>query len=270
MQSQPLDYSKIVIIDTETTGTDPVYDRITQIAILHGDKTFNSLVNPMVPIPKEVQDLNGITDEKVKDAPLFESIAPQFIHMLPNEGNGLYLLAYNAIGLDVPILWEELHRCGYPWHVDLSRIIDPGLIFKKKEPRDLAAAVEFYCSREMVDAHDALADAMETWNVLRGQIHRYSDVAEMDLPTLANFSRHNQVVDVHGKIAINKDGDYIYNFGKKARVRLEDDPGFGRWMLTKDFSENTKEWIRIAFDKIEEKLRRDYKSETQESQGGLF
>lgn len=280
MLSQSIDFSKIVILDTETTGTDPVYDRITQIAIIHGDKTFNSLINPMMPIPKEVQDMNGITDEKVKDAPTFANIAFKFVHMLPSEGNGLFLMAYNAIGLDVPILWEELHRCNYPWHIDLNRVIDPGIIFKKKEPRDLSAAVKFFCSREMAGAHDALNDARETLNVFNGQIHRYVDVAEMGLEQLSDYSRHANICDVHGKIAINKDGDYIYNFGKKRGVRIEDDPGFGRWMLSKDFSDNTKEWIDRAFQAIEEKWQRiqeaehtaqeEHGREMRESQGGLF
>lgn len=284
MLSQPIDFSQIVGLDLETTGLDTCKDRIIQVAIAvmrGGDfMEYQTLVNPERPIPKEVQELTGITDEMVKDAPNFQSILQELIRILPTKANNKYLLAYNGIHFDVPFLWEELNRVGYNWDVDLTKIIDPGTIFKKKEGRSLSDAVLFYCNRPMVDAHNAMQDVKETFNVLQGQIHRYVDLAEMDLNQLAIFSRHSEPCDVHGKIAIDKDGDYIYNFGQKRGVKIKDDMGFGRWMLSKDFSDNTKEWLERAFQSIEEKWQRqqeeerisqeEHQRETRESQGGLF
>ncbi len=256
MLSQPIDFSKIVGLDLETTGTDTCKDRIIQIGIIDYEGPtplyYDQFVNPRRPIPREIQELTGISEAQVTAARPFEDCVQYFSRMLPTKQNGKYLLAYNGIHFDVPFLWEELNRAGYNWDVDLTKIIDPGTIFKKKEGRSLSDAVLFYCNRPMVDAHNAMQDVKETFNVLQGQIHRYVDLAEMDLNQLARFSRHSEPCDVHGKIAIDKDGDYIYNFGQKRGVKIKDDIGFGRWMLSKDFSDNTKEWLGKAFDAIAE------------------
>lgn len=71
-----------VIFDLETTGID-FNDKITEIGavkMIDGVVTeyFSTLVNPGIPIPKEVVDLTGITDDMVKDAPDFDEVCPDF------------------------------------------------------------------------------------------------------------------------------------------------------------------------------------------------
>ena len=67
----------LVIFDLESTGLDLVNDRIIQISYVkvspNGDEERkNIFVNPGKPIPHEVQELTGITDDDVKDAPTFK------------------------------------------------------------------------------------------------------------------------------------------------------------------------------------------------------
>ncbi len=47
-------------------------------------------------------------------------------------------------------------------------------------------------------------------------------------------------LDLAGKIIIGKDGRPTYNIGKAKGTAVVDDPGFGYWMLGKDFTANTK------------------------------
>ena len=70
----------LVIFDLETTGLDLVIDRIIQISYIKvypdgNEERCNFFVNPGKPIPAEVSQLTGITDDIVKDAPMFKDLA---------------------------------------------------------------------------------------------------------------------------------------------------------------------------------------------------
>lgn len=72
-----------MVFDIETTGLDPARDSITEIGAVvveDGNITgrFHSLVNPEVPIPEEIVELTGITDEMVKDCPTASQVIPAF------------------------------------------------------------------------------------------------------------------------------------------------------------------------------------------------
>ena len=68
------------IVDIETTGGFAASNGITEICIhiFDGEKViemYETLVNPRQPIPYYIQSMTGITDDMVKDAPLFEEVA---------------------------------------------------------------------------------------------------------------------------------------------------------------------------------------------------
>ena len=74
----------LCFFDLETTGTQITKDRIVQIAFvkLHPDgrkETKSCLVNPGVPIPSNVAEIHGITDEKVAHAPTLDALAEELI-----------------------------------------------------------------------------------------------------------------------------------------------------------------------------------------------
>ncbi|MBE5756195.1 MAG: hypothetical protein E7342_00165 [Clostridiales bacterium] len=86
-----------VVFDIETTGTDYMADRITEIGavkIKDGVITeeFSTLINPMQPIPPNIVELTGITAEMVKDAPKFNEIFLDFYKFI----EGSILVAHNA------------------------------------------------------------------------------------------------------------------------------------------------------------------------------
>ena len=71
-----------VMLDLETTGGNAVHDRITEIAAVRVEdgvevERWSTLVNPGVRIPPFIQNLTGITDAMVEDAPSFEAVARQ-------------------------------------------------------------------------------------------------------------------------------------------------------------------------------------------------
>lgn len=95
--STPLKSMSWVVVDVETTGGSPPSDRITEIAaVVVRDgriaEVFESLINPMRPIPSFVSKLTNITWEMVKNAPTFDRVAPDVLKAL--EGN--VFVAHNA------------------------------------------------------------------------------------------------------------------------------------------------------------------------------
>lgn len=266
----------LVVFDLEATGLDLVNDRIIQISYVKvspGDKEGEEerksiFVNPEKPIPAVVQQLTGITDDMVKDAPTFKQLAKQ----LADSFVGCDFAGFNSGRFDVPMLAEEFLRAGVDFDFSKCRLIDAQNIFHKREPRNLAAAYKFYTGRKMEDdfrAHRADEDAEATYRVLMGELDKYapatveepSQALPNDMDVLAAESKMNNNVDFagrmvwedvkdkNGNVVTDKDGNpvrhEVFNFGKyKGHVVtdvLHRDPGYYSWMLNADFTLNTKQ-----------------------------
>ena len=167
----------LAFFDLETTGLDVKKDRIVEIAIVRyepgGDLLEDSQrFNPGIPIPKEVIEIHGITDEDVAGEPAFSDYVP----MLLDHFDGSDLAGFNLRKFDVPLLVEEFKRAGMPFDMTGRRVIDAQMIYHKEEPRNLSGAFRLYTGHTLDNAHSALADTRATAAVLRGQIERYADL----------------------------------------------------------------------------------------------
>ena len=120
---------------------------------------------------------------------------------------------------------------------------DVQTIFHKMEKRTLEAAYKFYCEKDLSNAHSAEADVRATYEVLKSQLDRYSDL-ENDVEKLSAFSSFNRNVDFAGRMVYNDKGEEVINFGKyKGRLVeevLKNDPGYYSWIMNGDFPLNTK------------------------------
>ena len=263
----------LVVFDLETTGLDLVNDRIIQISYIKvmpsgEEKRENIFVNPGKPIPTLVQQLTGITDADVADAPSFKSMAAS----LATKFKGCDFAGFNSNHFDIPMLAEEFLRAGIDFDFSSCRLIDAQTIFHKMERRNLAAAYKFYCGRKMEDdfeAHRADQDTEATYRVLMGELDKYSAENQTeperqlanDMDVLAEFSKNNDNVDFAGRIVwkevtgsdgkpvMGADGkplrQEVFNFGKHKGLPVADvlkrDPGYFSWMLGGDFTYNTKQ-----------------------------
>ena len=102
-----------VMLDLETTGGSATHDRITEIALVrreHGEETarWSTLVNPGVRIPPFIQQLTGISNAMVQDAPSFSEVAPTVLRLL----DGAVLVAHN-VRFDHSFLLQEFERAGH-------------------------------------------------------------------------------------------------------------------------------------------------------------
>lgn len=251
----------IAFVDVEATGLKFSIDRVVSIAIiiLNVDLTredcWYTLVNPEIPIPPESFEKHGITDDMVQDAPKFREIADEVLIQFEGKDVG----GYNA-PFDLQMIDEEMVRCGKVLNLEGVRIIDPSMIFKKKEERTLSAAVLFYLNQKMAGAHNAAMDIKSTIDVLLAQVARYDDLPR-DAVGLAEWSRHDDRLDLAGKF-VRVNGNVVYNFGQSKDEPIESNPGLLTWMLNKDFSSDTK---RVA-----RKLIEGIRSNERRGQGTLF
>ncbi len=239
----------LAVFDIESTGTNPRTDRIIELAIVlvfpEGRReTHTWLFNPGVPIPVESTAVHGITDEMVERCPTFAERARSILQLL----DGCDLGGYNHTRFDIPILQEEFVRVNLRFDVDGRRIFDAQRIFHKREPRDLTAAVKFYCDGEHLEgAHGAEADAKATLRVLEGEYRKSPDLPRDpdELDRLLN-ERDPFNVDRTGKFRW-LDGEVVVNFGKRKGEKLRDilakDKGYLRWILKADFPLDTRQIV---------------------------
>src|SRR5664279_281950 len=121
------------IVDIETTGSYAANNGITELAIVLHDgnkitERYETLVNPLVPIPQYVQTLTGIQPEMLQDAPVFSGVASRVYELLKDV-----IFVAHHVNFDYSFIKHQLACCGYELDtkklctVRLSRKVFPGL-----------------------------------------------------------------------------------------------------------------------------------------------
>ena len=243
----------IAFIDLETTGVNLSNDRIVELAIVKimpdGSRiTKRRLVNPQMLIPQVTSDIHGITDEMVKDAPTFKQMSNEIRQFLENCDLG----GYNSNRFDIPMLMEEFLRAGVD--VDLSdrRMVDVQHIFYTMQPRTLAAAYQFFCEKELVDAHSAEADINATIEVLDAQLKKYGKLGTT-VDSVLSVIGEDKIVDYARRFSFDAKGNEVFNFGKYKGMPVADvlkkEPQYYDWMMKGEFPMHTKKKLTELFNK---------------------
>ena len=139
------DYSvddEIIVFDLEITGLSSKSDRITEIGAVKLKnreiiEEFGTFVNPEVPIPSQITEITGITDEMVENAPSEKDALKEFMKF---AGNAV-LVAHNA-GFDTSFIRECAQRCGIEYkfsYVDTVGICRAALPRLKNHKLDTVA-----------------------------------------------------------------------------------------------------------------------------------
>ena len=235
----------IVFFDIESTGLDIARDRIVEISVVKvmpdgREEVKTKRINPTIPISPEAQAVHGISNEDVKDCPVFKQIAKSLAQWM----EGCDIGGYNSIKFDIPLLAEEFLRAGVDFDFRKRKLVDVQNIFHKMEQRTLVAAYRFYCNKDLEQAHSAEADTLATYEVLKAQLDRYQDTLKNDIGFLADFSLKNRNLDYAGRIVLNDKDIPVINFGKHKGKAVEqvlrEEPSYYAWIMQGDFTLDTK------------------------------
>lgn len=245
----------LAVFDIESTGANPRTDRIIEfsVTIIQPDgktESHHFLVNPQCPIPAEAIAIHGITDDDVRDCPPFGEIAPRILELL----QGCDFAGFGVLRFDIPILAEEFARANLVFDDSDTLVLDAMRIFHIREPRNLSAALRFYCGTEHESAHSAEGDVEATIDVIRGQMQKYDDLPrEIEkLSELCVPPKQKTWVDREGRLKW-VDGEVVINFGvkftgRRLRDLVETEKRFLKWILSSDFPADTKEIVANALE----------------------
>lgn len=153
-----LDMQALAFVDLETTGATATSDRITEIGIVevdeNGVREWSTLVNPEIAIPSFIQNLTGISDAMVKDAPTFAEVAKEVLERL----QGRLFIAHNA-RFDYGFLQNEFCRAGHEFR---STVLCTVKLSRRLFPEHRKHSLDTLIERHGLSAngrHRALADA---------------------------------------------------------------------------------------------------------------
>lgn len=254
----------LAFFDLETTGVNIGKDRIVEISVIkiHPDETEEVKtwrVNPQIPIPLESSLVHGIYDEDIKNELPFKEVGHHVAAFLGESD----LAGYNSNKFDIPMLMEEFLRSEIDFDLENRHFVDVQNIFHQMEQRTLRAAYQFYCGKDIVNAHSAEADTRATMEVLIAQIAKYEGAewenkkgiktvpVVNDVEALHQFSNLSKPVDFAGRMVFNEAGEEVFNFGKHKGKRVEDvfqlEPSYYAWMMQGDFPLYTKRSLEIIY-----------------------
>ena len=153
-----------IVLDTETTGLDPLRgDRVVEIGCVElinhiaTGRTYHTYINPERPMPADAAAVHGLTDEKLRDQPVFADIVDAFLGFIADAP----LVIHNA-AFDMKFLNAELTRLKRT-ALPSERAIDTLELARRKFP-GASASLDALCKRYGVDAsertlHGALLDS---------------------------------------------------------------------------------------------------------------
>ncbi len=198
-----------IVLDTETTGLDPASGhRVVEIGcveLINHIRTgnyFHTYLNPERDMPREAENVHGLSAAFLSDKPLFKQVAQSFLEFIADST----LVIHNA-AFDMKFINAELDAVGLPL-VPFERAFDTVLMARKKFPGQ-PASLDALCKRFTIDLtartkHGALLDAellADVYLELRGgrqsTLGLVAGPGETTTESILSFSGHTSIPERH-------------------------------------------------------------------------
>ena len=189
--STPLFDVTFCVLDLETTGGSPRDCAITEIGAVkyRGGEllgTFQTLVDPGLPIPPLITILTGITEAMVVEAPDIGIALPTFLEFIGNA-----VIVGHNIRFDISFLNAAADLHGYPLlsndTVDTAGL---GRRLVREEVRNMRLqTLAAHFRSPVTPIHRALDDARATAHVLHGLLERAGSLGVTNLDDLLQLPR---------------------------------------------------------------------------------
>ncbi len=250
----------LVIFDLETTGRVIYQDKIVEIAYIKifvdgRVKKEEIMLDPQMLISREATAVHGLANKDVEGKPAFRKKAQEIWEVF----NNCYYSGFNVLNFDLPILRREFIRVGMDFDYKISQIIDSKIIYQYMVPRSLSASYKYYCNKEFKQSHTAMGDVEIAADILVRQLEKYNEIRDWDFIGKIHESPENSHVDNARKFYW-KYGKAYFAFSQYRDTALSEvakiHPKFLKWMLSADFSEETKSIIRKALGSIVKQVKK--------------
>lgn len=154
-----------IVFDTETTGLDPKtghrlieFGGVEMINRIPTGREFHRFINPLRDVPREAQEIHGITTESLIGMPLFKDVVGELLEFLGDD----VLVAHNA-QFDMMFLNYELQLVGQK-AISFDRVVDTLAIARRRHPAG-PNTLDALCKRYSIDnsqrtKHGALVDSL--------------------------------------------------------------------------------------------------------------
>lgn len=198
-----------IVLDTETTGLDPASGhRLVEIGcveLINHIRTgnyFHAYLNPERDMPREAENVHGLSAAFLADKPLFRTVASSFLEFIGDDP----LVIHNA-GFDMKFLNAELDMLGMSL-LSMDRAIDTVFMARKKYPGQ-PASLDALCKRFNIDLsartkHGALLDAellADVYLELKGgrqsTLGLLANAEEAAAEATLSFSGHTSIPERH-------------------------------------------------------------------------
>jgi DNA polymerase-3 subunit epsilon len=233
----------LIYFDLESTGLSLSEDRIIEInmfkefTVEENDKgseeaeCYFKRINPDGrKIAEEAFGKHGIKEEELLECPFFRDVAQEIFAFIKDCD----FAGYNCKKFDIPLLLEELLRCGIHIRFQDFKVVDVYKILSKAEPRTLEGTYKRFLKKEMKNAHSSTGDVFATIEVLKEMIQFYNLPNAVDELHEYTF---DQEVDLEGKLKKNEKEEVIFTFGKHKGRTIDEvytvDRSYYEWIIFK-------------------------------------
>ena len=229
---------KIVGFDLETTGISIQQAKIVQYGIIGSDAEeneirINSLVNPLIPIPKSSTNIHGIKDSDVQGLPGFRAHIDKITSIL----NNAIIVGHNIKKYDWPILENEFLRCGkkVPRPTAIIDTLELARKLKLERPHKLEKLCYNY-GISLTNAHDAISDASASllllWKIIEENPMPFrAPIEELQISNISNIGKIEEhlgpgindlpIIDSSGRLRRSGD-NIILAFGRHKGKTLQE------------------------------------------------
>ncbi len=261
----------LIFIKVQTTGMDSKKDRIIQACFskLMPDGTEqegSKLINPGLEISTEITEVNGITNDMLKDKPSFEQIA---------EGLNSFLKDCDFAGFrirefDLKFLIEEFNRAGIAFSLIGKHVVDLSVIYHKLYPRDFKEAVKTFLGEEITEKPVTSGLTVKySREIMEAILTNFSDkeidgkkitnnIEELNELSIFNYNKKaTKSLDNEGYVVLNNSNRPIFTRGKYkdnlVSESLLNDREYYHWIVEKsDFPADTKLIIKRIVQKAKD------------------
>lgn len=228
---------KLIFLDTETTGNQPIKDYLCQLAFKTKDETFCELFKPPISIPPEASAVTHITDKHVADKPAFQESDNYGMIKLMLEDPNAVMVAHNVRFDQAIIIKEGIVPANTICTLRVARALDT----ENKIPQYKLQFLRYYLGIDIeAEAHDALGDVLvleKLFERLLAKVMKDENCTEEEAV--------EKMIEISARPSLMN----LFSFGKYNGKTVEQvaslDRGYLEWMLSakEQNPDNEEDWI---------------------------